>query len=75
MSDFNKSIELHAASSSSKDYYLRGKIYLSKKIFDKAIADYDKAIEMDLKNVSAYCDRGWAYQETGDLKQALEATP
>jgi Flp pilus assembly protein TadD len=50
----------------------RGKAYLEKKDYSKAIDDCNKAIRLDPKNVSAYSLRGRAYQETGDLDKAAE---
>jgi tetratricopeptide (TPR) repeat protein len=52
-------------------YYRRGLAYASKKEYDRAIADYTRAIELDPKNLSAYNDRGVAYTSKGDYERAI----
>jgi len=39
--------------------------------YDKAVADYTRAIEIDPKFPIAYCQRGEAYEKTGDYVGAL----
>jgi len=57
----------------------RGIAYARQGDFDAAIADFDKAIELDTNNAKAYLLRGRAYFEIGeretaisDLERALE---
>ncbi len=60
--------------SESKDanfYNSRGVDYGEKGQYDQAIADYDKAIEIDPKFGKAYNNRGYAYGKKGDYDQAI----
>jgi tetratricopeptide (TPR) repeat protein len=52
-------------------YHRRGTAYASKKEYDRAIADYTKAIEIDPQHVGAYNDRGIAYTNKGDYENAI----
>ena len=52
-------------------YHRRGTAFASKKEYDRAIADYTKAIEIDPKHVGAYNDRGLAYTSKGDYERAI----
>ena len=38
---------------------------------DKAIGDYNQAIQMNPKFVQAYCNRGYAYKAKGEFDKAL----
>ena len=38
---------------------------------EQAIADYDKAVELDPDYASAYYNRGMSYADSGDLEQAI----
>lgn len=62
-------------------YYLRGKAYLASGDKDKAIQDYDKAIELDASNYNHYmriCEdlRGAGYVNDGDayITRAMDNT-
>jgi len=52
-------------------YLFRGSSYSSLKDFDQAIADYDKAIELDPKLAISYKKRGMAYANKGDYDRAI----
>jgi len=52
-------------------YHRRGTAYASKKEYDRAIADFTEAIEIDPKHVSAYNDRGLAHTSKGDYARAI----
>jgi tetratricopeptide (TPR) repeat protein len=39
--------------------------------FDRAIADYDEAIQLDPKDAQAYYDRGMAWEKKRRLREAL----
>ena len=52
-------------------YYNRAKEYSVNKDFDKAIADYSKAMELDPNDYVLYYDRGLAYQEKGSIDNAI----
>ena len=52
-------------------HYTTGCSYLEKGQWDKAIAEYNEAIELDPKYVEAYFNRGNAYDEKGQYKQAI----
>jgi tetratricopeptide (TPR) repeat protein len=52
-------------------YHRRGIAYAAKRDFDRAIADYSKAIEIDPEHVGAYNDRGLAYTNKSDYQRAI----
>jgi tetratricopeptide (TPR) repeat protein len=47
-------------------FYNRGIAYYFQKDFDRAIADYDQAIQLNANNVQAYKNRGFAKRAKGD---------
>ena len=49
----------------------RGAAYAEKGEHDKAIADFDQAIEQDPKNGAAYHNRALSYMDTGKVDRAL----
>ena len=55
----------------AKLYLDRGFIYLKKEDYDKAIADFDSAIELNPKNPDAYLMRGISYSGSGKTDRAL----
>ena len=59
-------IELRAASNFALAFYNRGIAYYFQKDFDRAIADYDQAIQFNANNVHAYKNRGLAKRAKGD---------
>jgi tetratricopeptide (TPR) repeat protein len=52
-------------------YYNRGLMYLKLKLFEKAIADYNKALELGAADSDVYNNRGNAYAELGQYEKAL----
>jgi formylglycine-generating enzyme required for sulfatase activity/serine/threonine protein kinase/Flp pilus assembly protein TadD len=56
------------------NHLLRGDQYRDAKDFDKAIAEYDKAIELDPNNVAAYRGRGLSCLGKDDFDQAIADT-
>ncbi|MBC8358067.1 MAG: tetratricopeptide repeat protein, partial [Candidatus Aminicenantes bacterium] len=63
-------------------YIERGHSYRKKRLYGKAIADYNKAIEIDPKYAKAYLYRGTAYDHKGlcdeaisDYTKAIEIDP
>jgi tetratricopeptide (TPR) repeat protein len=63
-------------------YSARGQSHLDLRQYQQAIADLNRALELDPENVSAYCDRGWTYvnrkeypQAIADFDHALELDP
>ena len=50
----------------------RGSVYLKMKQPERAISDFDRAIEMDPKNAKAHHLRGLALELTGSDEQALK---
>jgi tetratricopeptide (TPR) repeat protein len=52
-------------------YYNRGLAYADKKQYDKAIEDYNRAIELDPQYASAYRSRGSAYRIKKDYNEAV----
>jgi tetratricopeptide (TPR) repeat protein len=53
-------------------YISRGNAYLSKKQFDRAIADFDQASNLNPKDVVSWITRGNAYREMGRFDRALQ---
>ena len=63
-------------------YFVRGNIRSEQGEFAKAIADFDKAIELDPKDGAAFNSRGFAWRNLGepdkaiaDFNQALQINP
>ena len=55
----------------SKSYNNRGLAYYNKGQYDRAIADYTKAIQINPKRASAYNRRGVAYAKKGQYDSAI----
>jgi tetratricopeptide (TPR) repeat protein len=53
-------------------YYTIAELSSEKKDFDKAIENYDKAIELNRKDFVLYNNRGFAFYKKDDLKKAIE---
>lgn len=63
-------------------YYNRGAMWAEGRVYDRAMADYDQALELDPKMVDAYVSRAFIWQskeEWGkaitDLRKAMELEP
>ena len=52
-------------------YCSRGIAYAKKREYDRAIADYDKAIDLNPKNAKAYYQRGYVYDIKGERDRAM----
>jgi tetratricopeptide (TPR) repeat protein len=52
-------------------YLERGNAYLGKSEYERAIADYDRAIELDPKYAMAYHNRGLSHYNRRDYDQAI----
>ncbi|MDQ2807943.1 MAG: tetratricopeptide repeat protein [Chloroflexota bacterium] len=52
-------------------YFYRGTTFYKKKDYDRAIADYNKAIELHLNASVSYNNRGSAYATKGDYSHAI----
>jgi tetratricopeptide (TPR) repeat protein len=83
---FNRGVAYEAEGHLKKglrDYALRSRIWRTDravtgstnadftKEYDRAIADFTKAIEIDPKDASAYASRGVAYEEIGRIDDAI----
>jgi tetratricopeptide (TPR) repeat protein len=55
----------------ANDYTCRGEAYRAKGDADSAIADFNKALELNPKYIYAYRDRGFAYMDKGDWDAAI----
>jgi len=62
---FKKTVE------DAKAYVNRGAAYRKKGNYDRAIADFNKAIELDPGCAEAYHNRGVAYRRKGEHKRAI----
>ncbi len=73
--ELDKAIEEYgrsiAAKESSVAYNNRGNCWAEKEEFDKAITDYNKAIELDPKFALAYNNRGLIWDDKGDFDKAI----
>ena len=58
--------------SQSAAYCNRGAVYSKKDEHDRAIEDYNKAIELDINNINAYRNRGSAYRKKDEYDQTIE---
>jgi tetratricopeptide (TPR) repeat protein len=54
------------------DLIERGKVYLAMHDYDRAIADFNEAIQLDPKNAFTFYDRGNAYRAKGDHDRAIQ---
>jgi tetratricopeptide (TPR) repeat protein len=52
-------------------YYNRGLAYYNQQKYAQAIADYNKAIELDPNDADAYYNRGIAYADQQEYAQAI----
>ena len=52
-------------------YRNRGVVYAAKKDYDQAIADFNKAIEINPSYIAAYNDRAVVYANKGDFQRAV----
>lgn len=56
---------------SAKDYFTRGLTYYAQGDYDRAIADFDKAIQLEPDFAKAYSNRGSAYKSKGEKYKAI----
>jgi regulator of sirC expression with transglutaminase-like and TPR domain len=56
---------------SAQDYYDRGQAFQGKEQYEKALADYAKALQLDPQLVKAYTSRAWIHNENGDYTDAI----
>ena len=52
-------------------YLGRGQIFSAKGSIDEAIAEYNKALQIDPKNAEAYYERGLLFAQKGELDKAI----
>jgi len=70
VADFTEAIQLRPDYGAA--YFNRGTAYLSREDYDRAIADIDKAIEIEPPdNFSYYQNQGLAYSRKGDYDRAI----
>jgi len=60
-----------APSMDAEAYYNRGVSYGKKGEYDRAIADFTKALEINPRLAQAYYNRGVAYERKGEYDQAI----
>jgi tetratricopeptide (TPR) repeat protein len=65
------SILIRENSRNADAYFSQGIAYRNKDEHDRAIADYNKAIEIDPKLAAAYRSRGNAYADKGEYDRAI----
>ncbi|MBW4467982.1 MAG: tetratricopeptide repeat protein [Pegethrix bostrychoides GSE-TBD4-15B] len=58
--------------SEARDWFEQGNEKLAAKNYQEAIADYDSAIDLDLKDAKIYNNRGWAYYNLKEYSKAIE---
>lgn len=66
----------------AQEYYNRGGDHVKAGLYDEAITDYSKAIELDPRYAEAYSNRGFVYGRKGqfdaaiaDYNKAIELNP
>jgi len=52
-------------------HHIRGNAYCAKKDYDRAIADYNRAIELNPKIAILFTARGMAYMQKGDYDRTI----
>ena len=52
-------------------YFNRGLVYANREDFDRAISDWDKAIQLDPNFSAVYYNRGIAYANKGETQNAI----
>ena len=57
----------------AEDYFNRGLAYYKKGEHDRAISDYDRAIEINPRYAGAYYNKALACEKDGRTKEAIEA--
>lgn len=55
----------------SPAYADRGRAYLVKGDYERAIADFDQAIQFTPRHMTAYADRGLAHEKKGERDKAI----
>ena len=70
MDDINHAIALDAQNAFL--FYDRGNLYVQRKDYEHAIADYTKAIEINKNIAEAYYNRGLAYIHSDNRKKGLQ---
>ena len=70
LADFGKSIK-HASAGFSYAYVLRGLLHVDMDQFDRAIADYDRAIEIEPDLAAFYQSRAEAYAKNDERNRAI----
>ena len=68
--DFNKAVQLDP--NNAYLLYDRGNLYYNQGDYDKAIADYDAAIEVNRNLPEAYCNRGLAKIKSGKKTEGVK---
>jgi len=61
----------YAQQSNEEDFLKKGKEYVQSGKKDEAIAEFNKAIEINPNNAEAYCNRGFVYTLKGNADQAI----
>lgn len=61
----------HFARTSAAYYRSEGETCLAQGEYDEAVTDFNEAIQLDPKSVTAYLDRGMAYEEEGKYQEAI----
>ena len=64
-----------AMGADAQSYFDKGNSFYNEGDFDKAIADYTKAISIDPKYAEAYYNRGQAYYRKKNMRRRLRITP
>jgi tetratricopeptide (TPR) repeat protein len=65
----------HDVNSQPKDaegFHKRGRDYYAKREYDKAISDFNQAIQLDPKASGAFCGRGCAWHAKGEYDKAIK---
>jgi len=74
IASFTEALSYGEEQLSARDvYYYRGMAYVNKGDYDKALADYDRAIKIDPLFARAYSNRANIFRRKGDIVRAMDA--
>jgi tetratricopeptide (TPR) repeat protein len=65
-------VRVEVSGTTAKPFYNRGVVYADKGEYDRAIEDYNRAIELQPKYAEAFYSRGTSYAHKGEYDRAIQ---